>query len=51
MVETTDMDGEKRPHWNIGGEGVEKREPSCTVGGNVTWYSQYGEQYGGSLNN
>ena len=24
------------------GEGVEKREPSCTVGGNVDWYSHYG---------
>ena len=31
------------------GEGVEKRELSCTVGGNVNWYSQHGEQYGGSL--
>ena len=31
------------------GEGVEKREPSCTVGGNVEWYSHYGEQYGDSL--
>ena len=31
------------------GEGVEKREPSCTVGGNVNGYSHYGEQYGGSL--
>ena len=30
-------------------EGVEKREPSCTVGGNVNCYSLYGEQYGGSL--
>ena len=30
-------------------EGMEKREPSCTVGGNVNWYSHYGEQYGGSL--
>ena len=30
---------------------VEKREPSCTVGGNVNWYSHYGEQYGGSLKN
>ena len=29
------------------GEGVEKREPSCTVGGNVNWYSHYGEQHGG----
>ena len=31
------------------GEGVEKREPSCTVGGNVNWYSHYGQQYGFSL--
>ena len=31
------------------GEGVEKREPSYTVGGNVNWYRSYGEQYGGSL--
>ena len=28
---------------------MEKREPSCTVGGNVNWYSHYGEQYGGSF--
>ena len=33
------------------GEGVEKREPSCTAGGEVNWYSHYGEQYGGSLKN
>ena len=26
------------------GEGVEKREPAYTVGGNANWYSQYGEQ-------
>ena len=31
------------------GEAVEKREPSCTVGGNVNWYSHYGRQYGDSL--
>ena len=31
------------------GEGVEKREPSCTVGGNVSCHSHYGEQYGGTL--
>ena len=31
------------------GEGVERRETSFTVGGNVNWYSPYGEQYGGSL--
>ena len=28
---------------------MEKREPSCTVGGNVNRYSHYEEQYGGSL--
>ena len=33
------------------GEGVEKRKPSHTVGRNVNWYSNYGEQYGGSLKN
>ena len=33
------------------GEGVEKREPSFTVGGNVNWCSHYGEQYGGSFKN
>ena len=33
------------------GEGVEKREPSYTVGENVLWYNHYGEEYGGSLKN
>ena len=33
---------------NAGG-GVEEREPSCTVGGNVSWYNHYGERYGGTL--
>ena len=33
------------------GKGVEKREPSSTVGGNVNWCSHYGEQYGGSSKN
>ena len=28
---------------------VEKREPSCTAGGNVNWDSHYGRQYGDSL--
>ena len=28
---------------------MEKREPSCTVGGNVSWYNHYGEQYGDTL--
>ena len=26
-----------------------KREPACTVGGNINWCSHYGEQYGDSL--
>ena len=30
-------------------ESVEKRESSCTIGGNVNWYSPYGEHYGNSL--
>ena len=30
---------------------VEKREPSCTVGGSVNWDSHYGRQYGDSLKN
>ena len=29
------------------GEGVKKRESSCTIGGNVNWCSHYGKQYGG----
>ena len=33
------------------GEGVEKREPSSSVGGTVNWYNNYGEQYGGTLEN
>ena len=33
------------------GEGVEKREPSCTIGGNVNWYNHYGKQYGGTSEN
>ena len=33
------------------GEGVEKREPSYTAGGNANCYSHYGEQCGDSLKN
>ena len=33
------------------GEGVEKREPSYTVGANANSYSHYGEQCGDSLKN
>ena len=34
-----------------GGESVEKRKPSYTVGGNVNWYSHYREQDGDSSKN
>ena len=33
------------------GEGMEKKESSYVVGGNVNWYNHYGEQCGGSLKN
>ena len=33
------------------GDGVEKREPSYTDGGNVNSYNLYGKQYGGFLKN
>ena len=33
------------------GEGVEKREPSYSVGENVHWCSHYREYCGGSLQN
>ena len=50
------------PHWSEGvsskspqtiniGEDMKKREPSCTVGWNVNWYSHYGEQNGDSFKN
>ena len=32
-------------------EGVEKREPSYTVDGDVNWYNHNGNQHGGSLRN
>ena len=32
-------------------EDVGKREPSCTVGGNVNWYNHYGGQYGDFFKN
>ena len=30
---------------------MKKKEPSYTVGGNVNWYSWYGERYESSLEN
>ena len=38
----------KKNLWTINaGDGVEKTEPSYTVGGNVNWCSHYRKQYGG----
>ena len=34
------------PQITSAGGAVEKRKPSSTVGGNVNWYSHYGEQFG-----
>ena len=39
------------PQITNAGEGGEKREPACTVGGNVNWYNYYGKQYGGTSEN
>ena len=39
------------PQITSAGGAVQKREPSCTVGGNVNWYSYYGEQFGDTLEN
>ena len=33
------------------GEGMEKKEPSFTLGRDVNWYNHYGKQYGGSSEN
>ena len=38
-------------HHQKSGDGAERREPSCTVVGNVNWYNHYGEQYESSLEN
>ena len=50
----TDQNGHHQKNYKLqinAGEDVKKREPYCTVGGNVNCYSHYGEQYGGSLTN
>ena len=41
----------KNLHTTNAGESVEKREPSCTIGGKVNGYSHYGKQYRVSLKN
>ena len=38
-----------RPQITTAGGVLEKSEPSCTVGGNVNWYSHCGEQFGDTL--
>ena len=49
----TDQNGHhlKRLQITNAGEGVQKKEHSCTVGGNVNRYNHYGEQYGDSFKN
>ena len=47
----TNKDTNKSLQMINAGEGVEKREPSYTVGGNVHWCNQYGKQYGDSSKN
>ena len=41
----------RNPQTIHAGEGVERKEPSYIVGGNVNWYSHNGEQCGSSLKN
>ena len=41
----------KKPRNVLAGEGVEKKEPSYTAGGNANWYSHYGEQCENALKN
>ena len=38
----------KNPQTKNAGEGMERMELSCTLGGNVNWYSHSGEQQAGS---
>ena len=55
QVETTTHTSQKGHHiiqslqMTKAGAGVEEKEPSHTLGGNVSWCSHCGEQYGGSL--
>ena len=44
------MVSSRKPTDNNAGEDVEKRQPYCTVAGNINWYSYHGKQYGDSFN-
>ena len=40
----------KKNLWTLNSrEDMEKKEPSCTTGMSINWYSHYGEQYGECL--
>ena len=39
------------PQITNAGEGVDKTEPSCIVGGNINWYNYHEKQYGGTSEN
>ena len=41
----------KRQQMTSTDKDVEKREPFCTVGGNINWCSHHGKQYGDSSKN
>ena len=45
---TSPMLSSKREEIINAGENVEKRDPSCTAGGNVGWCTHYGKQFEGS---
>ena len=56
------MESANRNHYNISpklsewllssfGENVEKKEPSCLIGGKINLFSYHGKEYGGSSKN
>ena len=53
MLQVWPLKGKKKKTQSLqtinAGEGVEKREPSYTVGSNVNWCNHYRKQYGDSL--
>ena len=51
QIKTTEWQSSKDLQTINAREGVEKREPSFTVDGNVNWYNHYGGQHEASLKN